>query len=200
MTATATDWTPAIADLPAVYAARAQRALAAMAQAGVDRAVFVSCGRHLFTDMDPVVWLTGFKPMRSAAATIDGAGSITLYVAGEWEAERARLVGSPVEIVVAQEPFTVAGVVSGDHLAHQLVATGRIGQCHVDVGVGVVPDRHHLVHVGIPVPERQVHLAAGRRLVAAAAAAASGRKQSAGDQSAGESPLTPHSPVSAQSH
>jgi Xaa-Pro aminopeptidase len=109
MTATSTDWTPAVADLSAVYAARAQRALTAMAQAGVTRAVFVSCGRHLFTDMDPVIWLTGFKPMRSAAATVAADGSVTLYVEGEWEAERARLVGSPVEVVVAEEPFATVG-------------------------------------------------------------------------------------------
>lgn len=109
MTAASTDWAPAVADPAAVYAARARRSLTAMSQAEVGRAVFVSCGRHLFTDMDPVIWLTGFKPMRSAAATLGGDGGVTLYVEGEWEAERARLVGSPIEIVVAEEPFAAAG-------------------------------------------------------------------------------------------
>ena len=93
--------------MAAVYAARAGKAVAAMRDAGVDHAVFVSCGRHLFTDMDPVVWLTGFKPMRSAAAVVDDDGAVTLYAEGAWEAERARPV-TTVDVVAVDAPFVSA--------------------------------------------------------------------------------------------
>lgn len=108
MTSAVVDWTPPVADVTAVYAARAARAVVAMEQAGVQRAVFVSCGRHLFTDMDPVVWLTGFKPMLTAAAVVDADADVTLYTHGEWEAARAHLVGTPAEIIAAELPFVSA--------------------------------------------------------------------------------------------
>ncbi len=115
MTSTVVDWTPPVTDVAAVYVARAGRAVVAMLHAGVQRAVFVSCGRHLFTDMDPVVWLTGFKPMLTAAAVVDVDGSVTLYTHGEWEAARARLVGTPAEIVAVELPFvSAAAALAGD--------------------------------------------------------------------------------------
>ena len=89
MTAPQTDWVPAV-DVTRVMADRLQRARVAMGHADVRHAVFVSCARHLFTDMDPVIWLTGFKPMRAAAVVLSGDGEIVLYTQGEWEAARAR--------------------------------------------------------------------------------------------------------------
>jgi Xaa-Pro dipeptidase len=89
----------------AVYSERARRAAEAVAGAGLAHAVFVSSGRHLFTDMDPVVWLTGFKPMRSAAAVIDSDARVLLYVEGEWEALRAARVGTSAEIISVSAPF-----------------------------------------------------------------------------------------------
>ena len=88
-------------DTRAIYTERARRAAEAMDETGVTQALFVSSGRHLFTDMDPVVWLTGFKPMRTAAAVIDSSGSVLLYTDGDWEAKRAERVGPPAQIVAA---------------------------------------------------------------------------------------------------
>jgi Xaa-Pro dipeptidase len=107
VTAAVVDWVAPVDDLRGVYAARAGKAVAAMGDAGVDHAVFVSCGRHLFTDMDPVVWLTGFKPMRSAAAVVDDDGRVTLYTEGAWEAERAGRV-TTVDVVAVEQPFVSA--------------------------------------------------------------------------------------------
>ena len=95
-------------DTRAIYAERARRAAEAMAETGVTQALFVSSGRHLFTDMDPVVWLTGFKPMRTAAAVIDSSGSVLLYTDGDWEAKRAERVGPSAQIVAAANPFAEA--------------------------------------------------------------------------------------------
>jgi Xaa-Pro dipeptidase len=92
-----------------VYARRARRAAEAVAGAGLEHAVFVSSGRHLFTDMDPVIWLTGFKPMRGAAAVIDVSGRVLLFVEGEWEALRAGRVGTSAEIIGVDSPFERAG-------------------------------------------------------------------------------------------
>jgi Xaa-Pro dipeptidase len=92
----------------AVYEQRTTRARAAMADAGVDAGVFVSCARHLFTDMDPVVWLTGFKPMRPAAAVIGPDGAVRLFTEGDGEAERARRGDTTAEIVGVSAPFEAA--------------------------------------------------------------------------------------------
>jgi Xaa-Pro dipeptidase len=108
VTAPTLDWTPPVADVGAIYAQRVRRTVAAMAEADVQGGVFVSSGRHLFTDMDPVVWLTGFKPMRGAAAVVDGDGQVTLYTQGSWEAERAALVATGVEVVPAELPLAGA--------------------------------------------------------------------------------------------
>lgn len=92
----------------AVHEQRAARARAAMADAGVEAAVFVSCARHLFTDMDPVVWLTGFKPMRPATAVLGADGSIRLHTEGEWEAGRARRAGTTADVLSVGSPFEAA--------------------------------------------------------------------------------------------
>jgi len=96
------------ADTRALYAERARRAAEAMDEVGVAQGLFVSSGRHLFTDMDPVVWLTGFKPMGAAAAVIDSSGSVLLYTEGDWEARRARRVGPSAQVVAAASPFAEA--------------------------------------------------------------------------------------------
>ena len=95
-------------DTRAIYTERARRAAEAMDETGVTQALFVSSGRHLFTDMDPVVWLTGFKPMRTAAAVIDSSGSVLLYTDGDWEAKRAERVGPSAQIIAAANPFAEA--------------------------------------------------------------------------------------------
>jgi Xaa-Pro dipeptidase len=108
MTAAEVDWSPAV-DVPATFAARVLRAGAAMAAADVRAAVFVSSGRHLFTDMDPVIWVTGFKPMLAASVVLTDRAAPRLYVQGEWEAARARRVVSAVDVVSVEDPFAAAG-------------------------------------------------------------------------------------------
>lgn len=103
-----TEWTPPIDDIPGVFADRVRRATTAMASADVRTAGFVSCGRHLFTDMDPVIWLTGFKPMRAAVALVSGDGEVALYAQGEWEAERARRAAGAQTVVATDDPFASA--------------------------------------------------------------------------------------------
>jgi Xaa-Pro aminopeptidase len=118
MSAPTEDWVAQVDDVAAVYAARAAKAVAAMAQADVQHAAFVSSGRHLFTDMDPVVWLTGFKPMRSAAAVVDPEGRVTLFTEGAWEAERAVRVAT-AEVVAVAAPFvSAAEALTGRDEAH----------------------------------------------------------------------------------
>jgi Xaa-Pro aminopeptidase len=113
MTTTAVDWTPPVPDLGAVYADRARRAQTAMENAGVSQATFLSSGRHLFTDMDPVVWLTGFKPMRQAAVVVSRDAELVVYAQGEWEAGRARRTGTTAKVEAVDDPFAAAA----SHLA-----------------------------------------------------------------------------------
>jgi Xaa-Pro aminopeptidase len=108
VTAARTDWTPPVDDIGAVFADRVRRAGTAMTAGNVDTAVFVSSGRHLFTDMDPVIWLTGFKPMRAASVVLESGGDYTLYAQGEWEAARARQLPSAPDVVAADDPFAAA--------------------------------------------------------------------------------------------
>jgi Xaa-Pro aminopeptidase len=107
VTAPQTDWAPEV-DVARVMADRTQRARVAMGHADVRHAVFVSCARHLFTDMDPVIWLTGFKPMRAATVVLAGDGEIVLYAQGEWEAARARAAAPTATVVATDDPFTAA--------------------------------------------------------------------------------------------
>jgi len=53
----------------AAHQQRRQRSVDVLAEVSLRQAIFASTGRHLFTDMDPVVWLTGFKPMGEAQVT-----------------------------------------------------------------------------------------------------------------------------------
>src|SRR5882672_7538724 len=85
-----------------------------MGHAGVRHAVFVSSARHLFTDMDPVIWLTGFKPMLPAAAVVSDDGDAVLYVTGEWEAQRA---AGAAAVVATDDPFGRAGADVGARAA-----------------------------------------------------------------------------------
>jgi Xaa-Pro dipeptidase len=107
VTAPVIDWTPDV-DVAGVMNERVHRARVAMSAADVRHAVFVSCARHLFTDMDPVIWVTGFKPMRPAAVVLAEEGETVLYTSGEWEAERARQAAPAVTVVPANEPFAAA--------------------------------------------------------------------------------------------
>ena len=102
------EWTPPVDDVSAIFAGRVRRASVAMADAGVRIAAFVSCGRHLFTDMDPVIWLTGFKPMQAAVALVAEDGEVALYAQGEWEAERARRAPGRPTVVATDDPFARA--------------------------------------------------------------------------------------------
>jgi Xaa-Pro aminopeptidase len=107
MSAVQTEWVPQV-DVARVMAERVQRAHVAMGHAGVRRALFVTCARHLFTDMDPVIWLTGFKPMRAATVVLAEDGETVLYTSGEWEAERARQAAPAVTVLATDDPFTAA--------------------------------------------------------------------------------------------
>jgi Xaa-Pro aminopeptidase len=102
---TVTDWTPPIDDIASVFADRTRRATTAMCAADVRIAVFVSSGRHLFTDMDPVIWLTGFKPMHAAAVVLTSDGEFVLYTQGEWEAGRARQMSYAPKVVATDDPL-----------------------------------------------------------------------------------------------
>ncbi|HEY7046835.1 MAG TPA: M24 family metallopeptidase [Jatrophihabitantaceae bacterium] len=117
-----TDWTPPV-DVARVIAERTRRATTAMGEGGVATAVFVSSGRHLFTDMDPVIWLTGFKPMLAAAVVVTADGERVLYAQGEWEAGRARQVVSAPKVVAADDPFAAAAADLSTRSAGQRVGT-----------------------------------------------------------------------------
>lgn len=124
MTATTSEWSPPIDDVAAIFADRVRRAAAAMAGAGVDTAAFVSCGRHLFTDMDPVIWLTGFKPMCAASVVLGADGELTLYAQGEWERARALRLAPAGAVVATVDPFAGAAA----ELAQRARARGRVGR------------------------------------------------------------------------
>lgn len=108
MTPAALDWTPPVTDVAAVFTDRAGRAATAVGNADVQHAVFVSCGRHLFTDMDPVIWLTGFKPMGAAAVLIADDGELVLFAQGEWEARRARRASPALQVIATDDPFVAS--------------------------------------------------------------------------------------------
>jgi Xaa-Pro dipeptidase len=98
----------ASATADAAYRQRKQRSVEVLAEVGLRQAIFVSTGRHLFTDMDPVVWLTGFKPMGAASAVLDDTGDLVLYVEGPWEAARARRGVSNAEVIASEAPLSEA--------------------------------------------------------------------------------------------
>jgi Xaa-Pro dipeptidase len=87
------------------YANRKQRSVDVLAEVDLRHGVFASTGRHLFTDMDPVVWLTGFKPMGAACAVLDGSGELVLFVENAWEGARARRAVTNAEVVVTDDPL-----------------------------------------------------------------------------------------------
>ena len=120
-----TEWTPPV-DVARVFAERTRRATTAMGEAGVATAVFVSSGRHLFTDMDPVIWLTGFKPMLAAAVVVTADGERVLYAQGEWEAARARQVASAPKVVATDDPFAAAATDLSARSAGQRVGSAGV--------------------------------------------------------------------------
>jgi len=92
----------------AAHQQRKQRSVDVLAEVSLRQAIFASTGRHLFTDMDPVVWLTGFKPMGQAGAVLDDTGDLVLFVEGAWEAARARRTVTNAEVVASAAPLEQA--------------------------------------------------------------------------------------------
>jgi Xaa-Pro dipeptidase len=92
----------------AAHQQRRQRSVDVLAEVSLRQAIFASTGRHLFTDMDPVVWLTGFKPMGEAGAVLDDSGDLVLFVEGAWEAARARRSVTNAEVIASAAPLEQA--------------------------------------------------------------------------------------------
>lgn len=108
----------------AAHRQRTQRSVEVLAEVGLRHGIFASTGRHLFTDMDPVVWLTGFKPMGAACAVLDDAGQLVLFVEGDWEAARARRVVTDAEVVSGDDPFGQAAKRVLGHGVSQAASAG----------------------------------------------------------------------------
>jgi Xaa-Pro dipeptidase len=104
-------------------AQRQAACLEAMKARSLDVMVGFTSGLHNFLIGEPVLSLTGFRPIGDCAVVLESSGAATLIVSPAWDAGRARELSPDLKVVASDDLVTSLG----DRLGTLNVARSRLG-------------------------------------------------------------------------